>query len=192
VMRTGILIALACMLAACASSPPPSYYTLASLADATAPEPAASYRVAVGPVTLPELVDRPHLVLRTGANQVVIAEQHRWAEPLRRELPRVVAANLARELGAWVGDARESTSQGADYRVAMDIRRFDSTLGDSITIEALWVIQGNGSAVPYRGYSLVREPAGGGYDGLVAAHDRALGVMSREIASALKAYAARH
>lgn len=190
-MRIGILIALACMVAACASSPTPRYYTLAPVAADNAPKATASYRVAVGPVTLPELVDRPHLVLRSGANQVIIAEHHRWAEPLRHELPRVIAANLARELGAWVGDARESTSQGADYRVAIDVRRFDSTLGESVTIEALWVIRGNSGATPYRGHSLVREPARDGYDGLVAAHDRALAAMSREIASALQGEAAQ-
>jgi uncharacterized protein len=190
VMRTGIVIALACLLAACASSPPPRYYTLAPVAVDT-PKVTTSYRVAVGPVTLPELVDRPHLVLRTGANQVLIAEQHRWAEPLRHELSRVIAANLARELGAWVGDAREAASQDADYRVTIDVRRFDSTLGEGITIEALWVIRGNGGAAPYRGHSFVREPAGGGYDGLVAAHDRALAAMSQEIANALQAYAAQ-
>ena len=46
-MRIGTLIALACMVAACASSPTPRYYTLAPGAVDNAPKATASYRVAV-------------------------------------------------------------------------------------------------------------------------------------------------
>jgi hypothetical protein len=41
------------------------------------------------------------------------------------------------------------------------------------------------------GRSLVSEPAGAGYDELVAAHSRALGAMSRDIAAAIEASRAR-
>jgi ABC-type transport auxiliary lipoprotein component len=35
--------------------------------------------VLVGPVNLPELVDRPQLVVRAGAYDIIINEQERWA-----------------------------------------------------------------------------------------------------------------
>lgn len=194
-IRGCLCVILLALLTACASSPQPRYYTLATpiTAGEVTANSKAPYMVAVGPVTLPEIVDRPHLVVRSGANQVVIAEQHRWAEPLKSELPRVIAANLSRELGgAWVTDSRQGASVAADYRVLIDVQRFDSVLGEAVTVEALWVIRASAGGEARRGRSLVREPVNGsGYDALVAAHNRALATVSHEIAEALRGFASR-
>ena len=75
-------------------------------------------------MSVPELVDRPQLVVRLGANQVALEEQARWAEPLRGAIARVVAANLAAALGARVVGQRNGDP---DYRVTLDVQRFDSS-----------------------------------------------------------------
>jgi len=182
------LILAASMLAACGSSPTPRFFVL------SAPEqPAAKavYSVAVGPVTVPEIVDRPQLVLRTGANEVTIAEQTRWAESLKSRIPRVIAANLAQSLGdAYVSAYPQGTGGEADYRVAVDIQRFESALGEAATVEALWTVSPatGKSGAAGSGRSLVREPTQGkDYDALVAAHGRALASISRDIAEAIRA-----
>jgi len=174
-------------LAGCAS-PTPRYYTL------SAPEqPAAKalYSVAVGPVTVPDSVDRSQLVLRTGANEVAIAEQSRWAESPKTAIPRVIAANLAQALGdAYVSAYPQGVGSEADYRVTVDIQRFESAPGDAATVEALWTVtaaKGKGAA-PRSGRSLAREPVQGkDYNALVAAHGRALANISRDIAEAVRA-----
>jgi uncharacterized lipoprotein YmbA len=189
-----VVIFIVYLLAACAASPPVHYYTLGLPTSAEPPAAGApSYRVAVGPVTVPELVDRPLMVLQTGSNEVVIAEQHRWAEPLKSEIPRVVAANLARELGSpWAVSARLNAARDADFRVSIDIQRFDSTLNDGATVEALWAIYRATGAPVQRGHSLAREAVGGGgYDALAAAHGRALAKVSHDIAEAIKGLQAR-
>ena len=92
-MQLATLLAVL-VLAGCGSSPKANFYTLGS--DAPPPRaPAAPYRIAIGIVTVPDLIDRPQIVTRTGANQVTIDEFARWAEPLQGEIPRVIAANLA-------------------------------------------------------------------------------------------------
>lgn len=191
-MRIYIVIVsvLVTLQAGCGSSPTASFYTLSANgtpeADATA-QPTARYRVAVGPVTLPEMVNRPQFVVRAGANQVTIAEMHRWAGPLKSEIPRVIAQNLAQLLGTrQVSAYPQSATDDADYRVYVDIQRFDSALGEWVTIDALWAIR-SASGEPSAGRSLVQEPAGGGgYDELVAAHNRALARVSRDIAEAIR------
>ncbi len=176
------------MLAGCASSPPTRFYML------SAPEqPAAklAYSVAVGPVTVPEIVDRPQFVLRSAANEVTITEQTRWAGSLQNEIPRVIAANLAQSLGdtqVWVYS--KGAGSEADYRVTVDIQRFESAPGDAATVEALWAVSpGTGKSGASRsGRSVVREPTQGTeYDALVAAHSRALARISRDIAEAIRA-----
>ena len=101
--------------------------------------------------------------------------------------------NLSRELGgAWVTDSRQGASVAADYRVLIDVQRFDSVLGEAVTVEALWVIRASAGGEARRGRSLVREPVNGsGYDALVAAHNRALATVSHEIAEALRGFASR-
>jgi uncharacterized protein len=175
-------------LAGCASSPTARFYVL------SAPEQPANkavYSVAVGPVTVPEIVDRPQFVLRTAANEVTITEQTRWAESLQREIPRVIAANLAQSLGdARVSANPQGTGSEADYRVVVDIQRFESEPGDAATVEALWAVSpGIGkSGASHSGRSVVREPTQGKeYDALVAAHSRALASISRDIAQAIRA-----
>jgi uncharacterized lipoprotein YmbA len=183
-----IAILAAATLAGCGSSPVPRFYTL------SAPEqPAvkAVYSVAVGPVMVPEIVDRPQLVLRTAANEVTIANQTRWAQSLKSEIPRVIAANLAQSLGdAYVSAYPHVTGGEADYRVVVDIQRFESAPGDAATVEAQWTVSPatGKSRAPRSGRSLAREPVQGkGYDALVAAHGRALASISREIAEAVRA-----
>ncbi len=97
-VRIALVSVLATLLAGCGSSPTANFYTLSAGA-APAPPTATTYRIAVGPVTVPEVVDRPQIVVRVGANRVTIAELHRWAEPLKSEIPRVIAENLAQLLG---------------------------------------------------------------------------------------------
>src|SRR5262245_6558147 len=177
------------VLGGCAS-PKDRYYTLTPAAAASAPAAAAfAGSVAVGPVNVPEMIDQPQMVVQVAANQVALYEFHRWASPLKSEIARVIAANLAQELGTrrvW------SYAQGAlpapDYRVLVDVQRFDSAFGDAATVEAFWVIRPAAGGGPKTGLSVVREPvSGAGFDALVAAQSRALARVSADIAGALRA-----
>ena len=73
------------------------------------------------------------------------------------------------------------------WRVRVDVMRFETALGDSVTIDALWAIRPPGKLPAVLGRSLAREAVrGDGYAEIVAAHDRALGTVSRDIASAIQ------
>jgi uncharacterized lipoprotein YmbA len=179
------------MFVGCSTSPEPRFYTLSAggnPAQDRNEKALMEYSIAVGPVTLPEMVDRPELVVRVGVNQVALLEQHRWAEPLRSEIPRVLAENLAQLLGAsQVVTYPQNASGEAEYRVLVDIQRFESVLGQTVTIDALWAVRRTSGKDSKTGRSVVRESTGGaGHDALVAAHGRALAAVSREIAEAIR------
>jgi len=180
---------LAAFLAGCGSVPREYHYTLgAQPAAATAPAPQSSFSIAVGPVTVPEGVDQPQMVVQVAPNRVVIEEYHRWASPLRSEIALVIAAHLSQMLNASrVWSYSQANLGKADCQVLVDVQRFDSTLGDAAVIEALWTIRLPGG-VARTGRSTVREPATGpGFDAIVAAHGRALGRLSQEIADSIRA-----
>ena len=183
-------ICLATVLAGCSRSPRVNFYTLAPGARA---EVAASGKafpaVTVGPVTLPETVDRPQLVVRAAANRVDILESQRWAEPLKSEIPRIIAQNLGLLLGSdRVSTYRQHAGAEADYRVLLDIVRFDSAPGEAVTIESIWSVRRADDRAPRTGHTLVREKVDGpGYDALVAACSRALAGLSGDLAKAIRA-----
>lgn len=193
-MRSFILgtatLCLALVTTGCSRSPRVTFYTLAPEIKL---EAALSERlvpaVAVGPVTLPEAVDRPQLVVRVAANQVAILESHRWAEPLKTEIPRLIAQSLGRQLGSnRVSFYQQHSGVGADYRVLLDIVRLESVPGEAVTIESAWTIRRTGGATPITGRSVVREKVeGAGYDALVLACSRALTNVSADLAKAIRA-----
>jgi uncharacterized protein len=189
------LTLLAVAVGGCGSTPKTSFYTLSAgpaLAEG-APPTAASFRVTVGPVTVPDVADRPQLVVRVAANQVALLEQHRWAEPLRSEIPRVIVADLAKLLGASQVSTYPWTGGGEpEYRVRVDIQDFESVPGDSVSLDAGWSVQRSAPSAARAGHSTLRVPAGGpGYDALVSAHRVALAQMSKDIAEAIRAMEAQ-
>lgn len=184
------LLSLATVTGGCSRSPRVSFYTLESGVAAQAPAAAQSTpAVSVGPVTLPESVDRPQLVVRVAANRVEILESHRWAEPLKSEIPRLIAESLGRELNSTrVVSHQQHGGTAVDYRVLLDIVRLEAEPGNAVTVESNWTIRRSGSLPPRTGRSLVREKvAGAGYQPLVASLSRALTVISADLAEAIRA-----
>jgi uncharacterized protein len=184
------LVISVALLVGCAHSVEPRYYTL-GFPTAPANQEAGSKvsrNISIGPINIPEVVDRPQLVLQAGPNRVAMLEQHRWAQPLKSEISRVIAASLMQQVaGAWVTDYRNGSGQNIDYRVSINVQRFESQPGEGVTIEALWVVRPAGNGEARMGKSVVREVlAGNDYEALVAAHGRALVAISRDIGAAIQ------
>jgi uncharacterized lipoprotein YmbA len=189
--RTALLLALALAAAGCGSSPKRNFYTLqAPPAPGTrtvVSEPGQP-AVVVGPVTVPDTVDRSQIVVRTSDNRLDISDLNRWAEPLRLEIARVLAANLSRDLGGIQVSlqGQETAAREPDVRVAVDVLRFESVLGEAAIVEAAWVVLRNG-APPVRGRSSSRESIQGqGYEALAAAHSKAIAKIGRDIAAVIR------
>jgi hypothetical protein len=181
---------LAAALVSGCSSAPSHFYLLNATATADGGT-AVRYAVAVGPVSIPASVDQPQIVLQAGPNRVVPDEFSRWAAPLQNEIGRVVAADLAALLGTPRVTSVPLARFDAAYRVAIDVQRFESTPGESAVVEAVWVVAPAAGGAVRSGHTLAREPAGdGSVDALVAAHSRALAVLSADIAAAVRAAAA--
>lgn len=180
------------VLVACMSAPRERYYALSGNVDT---QPAsqnapARFGVVIGPISIPEVVNRPQIVVLKGDSEVSVAEQSRWAEPLDSGIARVMTDNLAQRLtGARISSFTHSRTVTADYRVLIDVQRFDSTLGEGVHDEFLWTVRATAKeGVVKSGRTIAREAAQGGeYAALVAAHNRALTILSRDIASAIEA-----
>jgi len=189
-IRIGSIVIIAYFLIVgngCGASGPSRFYTLDST---VTPEgtPAASYTVAVGPVTLPASVDRPQFVVQVGPNRVAIDEFNRWAAPLDENIARAVAGNLAALLGTPQVARTPFVNFDPAYRVTIGIQRFESVPEESALIEAVWIVRKTADGETRSGRTVAREPVQGkGFDALAAAHSRALAKISADIAAAIQA-----
>src|SRR5262245_32595921 len=173
------------LVGACAS-PSSRFYTLsAGAAPATTP---SNLSVVVGPVSVPAVVDRPQIVVTTGPNQVRLEEFNRWASPLQNGIARVVAENLVAMLGTpRVVLFSQTLGVDVDYRVGIEVQRFESVPGDASTLDAVWTVSRK-DGKSQTGRTTVREVASDkGYDSLASAHSRGLARLSRDIADAVRA-----
>ena len=183
------------LLAACSSTPATRFYALEAVA---APQPSAAVpraghaavTVAVRTVAVPAAVDRPQFVVRAGDARVNLDDFNRWAGPLRDEIARVVAGNLAAELGTPVITVSAALPAASDLTVLLDVQRFDAKTGEGVEVDIVWIVRRALDETPGRsGRSAVREPVGGeGYVALVGAYNRALARASRDIAAVVRAF----
>jgi uncharacterized protein len=167
---------------------PARYYTLVALAESA---PAASrLRVGLGPITLPGYLDRPELATRVDPERVRYSAFDRWAEPLPRQLERILGEDLGRALGT-VGIVAYPwyPSVPLDVAVRVNVLAFELDAGGVARLEAAWTLRDPGTARVFRqGRSSFAEPvAPGGADTAVAALSRALARLAAELAAAIEA-----
>lgn len=183
---------------ACGTTPQSSFYTLAPPETSEVTYTVRPMSVVVAAVTVPEIVDRPQIVVRVDANQVRLDEYARWADPLKGQIQRTVAADLALALqGARVSSYPQEGDGASSWRVRVDVSRFDAAPGDTVTVDALWSVSvpkgtagagGASGAAPLSGRTVARAPcAAAGYDAMAAAYSSALAAVSRDIAMAIHA-----
>lgn len=192
------LLAVSLVAAGCASTIPSKFYTLTPLkaVNATAGvTPVEEGEVlAVGPVRLPDYLDRPQIMTRSEGNEIRMAETERWAGSLQEDVSRVMLENLSILLsGKHVAVVRWSSAMQAmppfQKRLAVEVLRFEGPLGGTVILKARYILFGpDGKKVISAGESIVREPASGSdYESLTAAMSRALATFSREVAAAVLA-----
>ena len=142
-------------------------------------------RVRVAPVTLPEGVDRPQLVRRTGENTVVVEEYDRWVEPLDALLRNTLVLDLGALVPSaqFLGDAVPGLA--ADRTVVVAVNRLD--LSSQVVMDAVWFVLPAGADQPQRTQrTRLTEGAGSGQPGeLAQALSRVMERLSREIAGEL-------
>jgi len=172
-------------------SPATTFYALNPLPPGASPKDTADSRgpgVGVGPAVLPDRLDRPQIVTRVGENMLHLAEFDQWAAPLRDSFPRVLAENLSILIPTdRVSIFPWSPDEPIDFEVRVEVSQFEGSLGGDCSLVARWSIFRRGDRQMTSGISNHTEPAGDTYTTLVAAENRLLAALSRDIATTVKA-----
>lgn len=177
------------------TSPTSRFYTLTPV-ETRKPSVNSGLGVAVmvGPVTIPDYLDRRQIMTRSGRNELVLAEFDRWGGSLDGEITRVLIAGLGERLAPIhiaVLPWRNSTLTDARriYRIPIAVTRFDGTPGETIILNATWgvaVKEAKQEETLLATESTITEEVGGkDYGALVAAMGRAVDRLGKEIADSL-------
>ena len=120
----GITILLV-LLAACGSSPRSNYYLLTT--DVSEAPRGDSPSLGIGPIAIPDYLNRNGMVYSREGNQLSVSSTDRWAEPLDSGIKRTLAVNLASQLNTQ--DIRYfpwDTDKAPDYGVSVNLLQLDA------------------------------------------------------------------
>jgi hypothetical protein len=195
VLNSGIAaILLLCLLFLCGcASKSSNYYVLHSLqSEASGVKMAraeSDLTIGVGPIKIPEYLDRPQMATRSTPDNLQFAEFDKWAEPLEKNLARVLADNLSILLSTdrvvvfpWAG------SMHVSYQVTMDVSQLEYTPAGKALLVAGWSIFGNdgGKLLAIKRSRITVPVQSTGFEAIASAQSRAVGDMSREIAACIE------
>jgi hypothetical protein len=174
-------------------TPPVTFFTLSSIQGAHDPalqaSPLRDAVIGVGPAQFPDYLDRPQIVTRSGPNKLDVSEFNRWGGKLDQDFLHVFGENLSILLSTdkvivfpWKGQINP------DYRITLDIHRYEGQMGDSVLLNVTWTIQGkeNNTGPLHIRRSIIHQPISGqGFDALASAYSQAVAELSREVASTM-------
>ncbi len=189
-IRTCMIAVALLAVIGCGSTPPSNHYQL--------DEPAATrlsgidrgIAVGVGPVILEPYLDRPQIVIRGAGHKLELSEFNRWSEPLKDSISRVIIVNLSNMLESTrvFQIPRRNKTIPLEFRIEIEIARFDGELGGDALLVARWTLYGRQEKALLTKVSIISESSGGeGFDNLIAAQNRTLNKLSKEIVDAINA-----
>lgn len=187
-----VAVVLAALIAGCSTTKPSRFYTLSApseLGTGTTTMQTEYGAIGLGPVSIPQYLDRPQIVTTEGPNRYEFAEFDRWGGTLKDNLSRTLAEDLTR----LIPSARISTPPWrrvipVDFQIPIDVIQFDGVLGEKVIFIAQWQVLSadGGTLLLSKRSSFTEAVSGTSYEDMVAAQSRTVADLAREIAGALE------
>ena len=154
-----------------------------------------AFRIGLSRVEMASYLSVPAIMMRRGANELIVSQFHRWGGDLDQGVNRAVGAYLAGsprvrsvDVAPWTARARH------DLLVQLHVTRFEGVVADSAARDGrVHVMAGWDIIRPFDGTVMVRgstDDRGGAfrvgdYAGLVTGLDAALSRVARDISACL-------
>ncbi len=178
--------------AAGCSTPETHHYTLApvSLPAVLGVTGGPAITVGVGPVRLPDYVDRPEIVVRISDYKVDLLTFDHWAAPLDQQFPKVLTATMQSQMPfARVIGFPPLQPTPVDVQVEVEVQQFDVDVAGTAVLIANWQMRGpQGQRVLTSGQAQVMANAvENTMPGRVGALSEAVAKLSRVLSDAVLA-----
>ena len=186
----------------CAGKSQPSDFYVLTYAEAPADEAAGTtmregVSVGVGPIDLPQYLDRSQIVMRSGDNRLELEEFKRWGGRLKDNFTTVLAETLSSELSTdRVSVFPARTPVPVEYQVVVNVTAFETTMDGQSILNARWsVVDARRQNALVMARSSLRQDLAAGsdaldedvdYDAVAAAMSRNIAALGRDIAAQIK------
>ena len=186
----------------CAGQSQPSDFYVLTYAEDPAGEAAAmtmreGIGVGVGPIELPQYLDRSQIVVRGGGNSLELEEFKRWGGRLKDNFTTVLAETLSSELSTdRVSIFPTSAPARLEYQVIVNVTAFETTRDGQSILDARWsVVDARRQDVVAMARSSLRQDVDAGsapldsdvdFDAVAAAMSRNVAALGRDIAAQIK------
>ena len=189
-IRIWMIVTALLTVVGCATTPPPNFYHLDESASTRLSGLERGIAIGVGPVNVEPYLDRPQIVIRGAGHKIELSEFNRWVEPLKDSISRVIIINLSNMLESTrvFQIPRRKQTIPLEFRIEIEIGRFDGELGGDALLVARWTLYGRQETALMTKVSIIRESSNGeGFENLIAAQNRTLQKLSKEIVDSINA-----
>jgi uncharacterized protein len=186
------IVVLTLLLSGCIrDSKPVQFYMLNAdsgiLGTTRIPAAAQGPVIGLGPIRIPEYLNRPQMIVAITENQYRLSEDHRWAERLDQNISLALFKTLPYQLGTdrivrypW------SQRQVIDYQVGIDILEFNVDESGQSRLIAQWFVKRKDKSVIDK-RSVYQFPASAtDHEVMVKAQSQCLTKLGQEISENLR------
>ncbi len=182
------------LLTACGSSPPVRYFSLSPTVSTVGQQTDDAAALGLGPIRMPEYLNRSQLVTRGAGQEMQVDEFNRWAEPLSDALHRIVSTDVDNAIDTLVVTAfpwESAVHAGVDYRLIGHVSRFDADRAGGVMLDVQWgiseIASGDMVVQPHRSRYEAQAESPEDPASIAAAMNDALAGFSRDIADRMRA-----
>jgi len=173
------------------NTPNPRFYTLGAIGENQAEQKfniAPNTIIGVGPVRIPEYLNRPQIVTKDKEGMLTFAQFDRWGESLDFALARLISAHLTVMLaGVSLEVYPWNISIPVKYQVLADVVQLESELDKDLVFAVQWSILDaqNSKMLLTKRFEFSKPIDPHNYSGLVKTLSTACASLSSEIAEAV-------
>lgn len=183
-----LLVALAGLGGCFRSTVPDQFYMLRAVDYPVQAQPLAEGPlVGLGPIRIPDYLDRPQIVTAASSQEYLLSEDHRWAERLDENIARVSAQNLARFIPSdrivphpWPREPKP------DVQVAIAIQEMHVDAGGQVRMSAVWTLRHGQGPAESRRFSCRLPASTTDYARMVEVESQCLARLNRDIATGIQ------
>lgn len=143
--------------------------------------------IGLGPIRLPEYLDRFQMVVAVSENKYKLIDGHRWAEKLDQNISLALFKTLPAQLGTdrmirypW------PQRPGVDFQIKIDILELNIDEKGQSQLIAQWSIKSKDETILNKRSSFTAQASTTDIDKMVQAQSECLTKLGREIVSSLK------
>lgn len=143
--------------------------------------------ILIGPILIPEYLDRPQMVLPVTRNELEILEHHRWAEPLDENIMQVLAENLEQLLTSnKIFPFNEFTAANFTNQLKVGITRFGIEENKTAVLKGSWALydRSNNILLQHK-FNFDQSISSREYNEIIPVYNKLLAQLSQEISRSI-------